>query len=54
MWGQFLGYVDQKGSSKKKVHDAFSKDDMVFLSGNLLVADEGLFYYLYNLYCAGS
>ncbi|XP_032570854.1 long-chain fatty acid transport protein 1 isoform X1 [Drosophila sechellia] len=37
---EFLGYVDQKASSKKVVHDVFSKGDMAFISGDLLVADE--------------
>ncbi|KAG7208410.1 hypothetical protein KM043_014642 [Ampulex compressa] len=36
----FLGYVDQKASSSKVVHDVFSKGDSAFLSGDILVADE--------------
>ncbi|KAH8402139.1 hypothetical protein KR009_010001 [Drosophila setifemur] len=36
----FLGYVDPKASSKKVVRDVFSKGDMAFISGDLLVADE--------------
>lgn len=41
----FLGYVNKKDSEKKVVHDVFTKGDMAFLSGDLLVADE--FGYLY-------
>ncbi|KAH8384846.1 hypothetical protein KR093_009949, partial [Drosophila rubida] len=37
---EFLGYVDTKASAKKVVHDVFSKGDMAFISGDLLVADE--------------
>ncbi|KAH8305907.1 hypothetical protein KR018_003201 [Drosophila ironensis] len=37
---EFLGYVDQKASTKKVVRDVFSKGDMAFISGDLLVADE--------------
>lgn len=37
---EFLGYVDEKASAKKIVHDVFHKGDMAFLSGDLLVADE--------------
>ncbi|XP_022226087.2 long-chain fatty acid transport protein 1 isoform X3 [Drosophila obscura] len=37
---EFLGYVDTKASSKKVVHDVFSKGDMAFISGDLLVSDE--------------
>ncbi|EDW73706.2 uncharacterized protein Dwil_GK19548 [Drosophila willistoni] len=36
----FLGYVDTKASSKKVVRDVFSKGDMAFISGDLLVSDE--------------
>ncbi|XP_067620529.1 long-chain fatty acid transport protein 4 [Eurosta solidaginis] len=37
---EFLGYVDEKASAKKIVHNVFRKGDMAFLSGDLLVADE--------------
>ncbi|KAH8326981.1 hypothetical protein KR074_000063 [Drosophila pseudoananassae] len=37
---EFLGYVDQKASTKKVVRDVFSKGDMAFISGDLLIADE--------------
>lgn len=36
----FLGYVDQKASKSKIVHDVFTKGDSAFLSGDILVADE--------------
>ncbi|XP_023713297.2 long-chain fatty acid transport protein 4 isoform X1 [Cryptotermes secundus] len=36
----FLGYVDEKESQKKIVHDVFSKGDSAFISGDLLVSDE--------------
>lgn len=36
----FLGYVDQKASESKVVHNVFSKGDSAFLSGDILVADE--------------
>ncbi|XP_066596385.1 long-chain fatty acid transport protein 4 isoform X2 [Prorops nasuta] len=36
----FLGYVDQKASKSKVVHDVFAKGDSAFLSGDILVADE--------------
>ncbi|XP_031838570.1 fatty acid transport protein 1 isoform X2 [Nomia melanderi] len=41
----FLGYVDQKASEKKVVHDVFKKGDSAFISGDILIADE--FGYLY-------
>lgn len=31
----FLGYVDEKESQKKIVHDVFSKGDSAFISGNV-------------------
>lgn len=36
----FLGYVNEKESEKKIVHDVFSKGDSAFISGDLLVSDE--------------
>ncbi|KAL7305240.1 hypothetical protein TKK_0002625 [Trichogramma kaykai] len=36
----FLGYVDEKASTSKIVHDVFSKGDSAFISGDILVADE--------------
>ncbi|XP_046676184.1 long-chain fatty acid transport protein 4 isoform X2 [Homalodisca vitripennis] len=36
----FLGYVNEKESKKKIVHDVFTKGDSAFLSGDLLVMDE--------------
>ncbi|XP_037033095.1 long-chain fatty acid transport protein 4 [Bradysia coprophila] len=36
----FLGYVDEKASSKKVVRDVFKKGDSAFLSGDVLVSDE--------------
>ncbi|KAF7998271.1 hypothetical protein HCN44_009669 [Aphidius gifuensis] len=36
----FLGYVDDKASEKKVVHDVFEKGDSAFLSGDIVVADE--------------
>ncbi|KAJ8970900.1 hypothetical protein NQ317_009052 [Molorchus minor] len=36
----FLGYVDEKASQKKIVHDVFEHGDRAFLSGDILVADE--------------
>lgn len=41
----FLGYVDEKASEKKVVHDVFNKGDSAFISGDILIADE--FGYLY-------
>ncbi|XP_024939555.1 long-chain fatty acid transport protein 4 isoform X2 [Cephus cinctus] len=36
----FLGYVDQKASESKVVHDVFTKGDSAFISGDILMADE--------------
>lgn len=36
----FLGYVDEKASKSKVVHDVYKKGDMAFISGDILVADE--------------
>ncbi|XP_043476757.1 long-chain fatty acid transport protein 4-like isoform X1 [Leptopilina heterotoma] len=36
----FLGYVDQKASESKVVHNVFTKGDSAFLSGDIIEADE--------------
>ncbi|KAH0953249.1 hypothetical protein HN011_000393 [Eciton burchellii] len=36
----FLGYVDQKASEKKIIHNVFKKGDSAFLSGDILISDE--------------
>ncbi|XP_044596471.1 long-chain fatty acid transport protein 4-like isoform X2 [Cotesia glomerata] len=41
----FLGYVDEKASERKVIHDVFKKGDSAFHSGDIVVADE--FGYLY-------
>ncbi|XP_017482804.1 PREDICTED: LOW QUALITY PROTEIN: long-chain fatty acid transport protein 4-like [Rhagoletis zephyria] len=37
---EFLGYADERASTKKIAHDVFKKGDMAFLSGDLLTSDE--------------
>ncbi|CAD6227692.1 GSCOCG00001372001-RA-CDS [Cotesia congregata] len=41
----FLGYVDEKASERKVIHNVFKKGDSAFHSGDIVVADE--FGYLY-------
>lgn len=36
----YLGYVDQKATESKVVHDVFRKGDSAFLSGDIVVSDE--------------
>lgn len=36
----YLGYVNERESEKKVVHDVFEKGDSAFLSGDLVVSDE--------------
>ncbi|KAK6979291.1 long-chain fatty acid transport protein 4 [Biomphalaria glabrata] len=43
---EFDGYVDEKATSKKIIRDVFSKGDMAFSTGDILVMDDlGYFYF---------
>lgn len=41
----FVGYADKKASEKKVLRDVFTKDDMYFNSGDILVEDLFGYYY---------
>jgi len=43
---EFVGYSDKESTSKKVIHNVWSKGDMCFRSGDILVCDEyGYFYF---------
>lgn len=41
----FSGYADQKATEKKIIKNVFSKDDLYFNTGDILVQDEFGYYY---------